>query len=196
MRRVTGAADHGCNAGAAPAGGYRRSIAGLLFIISIGVIGGSLPVYSQNFQVGKISVCADPIRSRDDPCKEVVPPLSNLKRSTFAAGRIDFKFTVLGNRDAIEYLRSKNFLPVKVGVWRNGFKQAGTIALDISQTDWAAKSGELNAQFEHDGQFRWRSFFHVDLRDSGRISINISNVRGKTVSSDRTPARVSLGLSD
>ena len=176
--------------------GFRlRAIATPLITAVFACFGGLVPAHSQSFQVGNLSVCANAIKSRNDVCKEVTS-LSGLKRSEFETNGVHFRFTILGRRDAIEYLRSQNYLPVRVGIWRNGFRFDDDISLDIRQTDWAASGEELTAQVKADGLFRWRTFFHVNLRDSRRISIDISNARGTTVPADEGPARLSLAFSE
>lgn len=160
--------------------------------MAIAVLSALAPAHSQDFQTGKVFVCANGIKSRTDACNEIVPPFSNLDRRSFRNKRVDFKFTIFGRSGAFSHLQSNNYLPVRVAVWRDGIRKDDDIALDISQRDWDAHGEELSGQFTEDGQFSWRTFFHINLHDAKTISIEINNAEGRTVAGDGKPARLSL----
>lgn len=151
-----------------------------------------MPARSQDFETGKIFVCTNEIKSRTDACNELAPPFEHLDRRVFRNKRLDFKFTVFGQRAALNYLQDKNYLPVKVGVWRDGFRKDDDIALDISQSDWDANGEKLTGEFSEDGQFKWRTFFHINLHNAKTIRIEINDAQENTMVSDGNPARLSL----
>ncbi|WP_137043111.1 hypothetical protein [Pseudolabrys sp. FHR47] len=173
---------------------FRRRLSATVLLAAIALLSVLAPARSQDFQTGKVFVCANGIKSRTDACNEILPPFNNLDRRIFRNKRVDFKFTVFGRGEAFDNLQRKNYLPVRVAVWRDGIRKDDDIALDISQRDWDAYAEELSGQFAEDGQFAWRTFFHINLHDAKTISIEINNAQGRTVSGDGKPARVSLGF--
>jgi len=173
---------------------HRRLSASAL-LVAIALLSELAPARSQDFETSKIFVCSNMIKSRTDVCREVVPPFDNLDRRSFPSKRVDFKFTILGRGEALGHLQSKNYLPATIAVWRDRIRiKKNDIPLGINQSEWDANADELNAQFAEDGQFRWRTFFHINLHDVKKISIEINNAQGRTVPGDGGPARLSLGF--
>jgi hypothetical protein len=84
---------------------------------------------AQNFQTSRISVCSNTIKANTDRCDVVSAPFDGLKRTAFPNKRIDFKLIILGQDQAIAYLRTNGFLPIKIGVWRNGFRKDTDISI-------------------------------------------------------------------
>jgi hypothetical protein len=119
-----------------------------------------------------------------------------MDRRAFRNDRMDFKFTIFGQEKALAYLRSKNYLPVRIAVWRDGIRKDDDIALDISQSDWDANSDALTGEFAEDGQFKWRTFFHINLLDATTFRIEINDAQDNTVVSEGNPARLSLAFGD
>lgn len=169
-----------------------RTVAVIAASLTIGII----PAQSQNFETTKIFVCTNKIKTKADACAEAVPPFDNLDRRVFPNKRIDFKLTILGQREALAYLQNHGYLPVKVGVWRDGIRKDDDISIDINQNDWATNGDELSGQFSEDGQFRWRTFFYVNVNNAKTIGIEINDAQENTVSSDGHPARLSLAFSN
>lgn len=161
---------------------------------AISFIVGSIPAQSQNFQTGRILVCANKIKTRTDGCVELPPPFDNLNRRMLPNKRIDFKLLIIGYRDALTYLHNYGHLPVKVAVWRDGLRKEDDIPIGLNQDDWETDGEKLVNQLAEDGQFTWRTFFHVNLNNAKSIRIEINDASNVIALSEGNPARLFFGL--
>lgn len=150
--------------------------------------------YSQSFQVGRISVCTNKIRTKSDACAELKPPFEGLNRSSFPSARIGFKLVVFGQQEALDYLNQYSHLPVKVAVWRDGLRKEDDIPIGISQSDWDDHSEQLANETSEEGQFRWRTFFNVNLNGATSGRIEVYDASGVVVLSDGRPASISFSF--
>ncbi len=173
-----------------------RALSLAFSVLAIALMLGAVPAHSQMFQIGKISVCTNRIETKTDECKELAPPFNDLSRRLFPNKRIDLKFTILGEQEALSYLNTNNYLPVRAGVWRDGIRKDGDIAADINESDWDENGKKLISEFSQDGQFEWRTFFHVNLNNASSISIEIDDASQETVSSGGRPARLSFAFAN
>jgi hypothetical protein len=151
---------------------------------------------AQSFQTSRISVCSNVIKAKTDRCDEVSAPFDGLKRTVFPNKRIDFKLIILGQDQAIAYLQKNGFLPIKVGVWRNGFRRDTDMSIDIDQNNWASDGDKLVTDLNQNGQFTWRTFFHVNINDAQSISIEINDGNGTLVQAAGDAARVGFSFSN
>lgn len=160
------------------------------------VVFAAAPAVAQSFQTSRIFVCSNTIKAKTDRCDEVSAPLDGLKRTAFPNKRIDFKLNIIGQDQAISYLQKNGFLPIKVGVWRNGFRKDADISIDISQNDWDSNGDILATDAYENGRFVWRTFFYVNINDAQSISIEINDWSGTNVQAAGDPARLAISFSN
>jgi hypothetical protein len=151
---------------------------------------------AQSFQTSRISVCSNIIRGNSDRCNEVSAPLVELKRTAFPNKRIDFKLIVIGQEQALTYLQQNGFLPIKVAVWRDGFRRGADTPIDIEQEDWDSERDRWATDVNENGQFTWRTFFYVNINDARSISIEINDGSGTVVQAAGNPARIAISFSN
>jgi len=172
------------------------SRAGLCAAALVFCMVATTPAAAQLFRTSPVSVCSNKIKVKTDRCSEVSPPLESLKKTVFPNQRIDFKLIILGDQQAITYLQKNGFLPVKIAVWRDGFRKDTDISIDLSQDDWDSEGDKLVAEFRESGQFTWRTHFYVNINNAQSISIEINDAFGTNVQSAGAPARLAIGFSN
>ena len=149
---------------------------------------------SQNFEIGKISVCYNVLKEKSSPCLEV-SSLTDLDRSKFANNRVYVSLAITCGPDAMASLKTNGFLPVNVAVWKDGSRKSD-IPIGILQDDWDSNSSSLTGLFSDQGSFPWRTRFNVGLLGARSIDLEITDSQKRVAYIGREPARLKISFAN
>ena len=156
----------------------------------------STSVFSQNFRVQKIQICANSVLSVDSPCVEVKPPFDNLSRTTFAKSRIDFKIWIAIDGSSLEFIEKNNsVLPVNIAIWRDGSRLDADTNIGITQEKWEQDGAMLAAAVAEHGGTLWRTRGNVQIAGARTIRIEVHDALDIQTSLGNEPARISFQFS-
>ena len=148
--------------------------------------------HSQNFQIGRISVCYNNLIEKSSPCSEL-SSLTDLDRSKFANDRVSVSLAITCGPDAVAFLKANGFLPVNVAVWKDGSRKSD-IPIGIVQDDWDANATSLTGLFNDQGSFPWRTRFNVSLSGIKSIDLEITDAQKRVAYIGRDPARLKISF--
>jgi len=150
--------------------------------------------HSQNFQIGKISVCYNTLTEKSSPCSEV-PSLTDLDRNKFANNRVYVSLAITCGPDAVAFLKANGFLPVNVAVWKDGARKSD-IPIGIFQDDWDANATSLIGLYGDQGSFPWRTRFNVSLYGVNSIDLEITDAQKRVAYIGGEPARLKMSFAN
>lgn len=152
--------------------------------------------HGQNFEIGKISVCYNALSQKSSPCSEATSPFVNLDRRKFSSNRVYVSLTLFCGPEAVAYLKANGFLPVNVGVWKDGLRRKGDIPIGILQDDWDTNGDALTQVFNNQGSFSWRTRFNVSLVGVQSVKLEIVDAQQALAYVGKEPARLEISFSN
>jgi hypothetical protein len=194
--RVTSKSDSGASTCRCSVGSLavRKIVAVVSTCVSIFFLSPDL-ARSQNFQIGKISVCYNNLTDKSSSCSEVASPFIDLDRSKFANSRLYVSLAIICGPDAVTFLKANGFLPVNVAVWKDGTRKSD-IPVGILQDDWDANATSLTGLFNDQGSFPWRTRFNVNVYGIKSVDLEVTDAQKGVAYVGREPARLKISFAN